>query len=134
MLVVLIARLVLPKEPTVSGSDVVNPNPPDSSVRITRFTLVTCYVAGILFPLVYLTSELYKRDRLLRFHSFQSIIFFVLWFLVRLASLLLTSALQIYRIVHIAFFFTLLFLMIATYLGKTIRLPLIGRLAEQQAG
>lgn len=134
MLVVLVARLVLPKERTVSGNDVANPNPPESAVRITRFTLVTCYVAGVMFPLVYLTSEPYKRDRLLRLHSFQSIFFFGLWILVRLVSLLSEPALQVYRVIHFVFLFTLLFLMIATYLGKTIKLPLIGRLAEQQAG
>ena len=134
MLLTLVDSLVYAKEQIVSGSDVANPNPPENAVRITRFRLATCYVAGILFPLAYLTSEPYKRDRLLRFHSFQSIMFFVILFLVRLASLLSPLALRIEKVIQLGFVLTWLVLMISVYSGKTIKLPFIGRWAERTAG
>lgn len=117
----------------MSDGDAVNPNPLERSANVSRFMLVCCYLAGVLFALVYLTSEPYKRDRLLRFHSFQSIMFFPLWFLVRLVSFLSPLALQVGRVVEFGFFLTWLFLMISAYRGKTVKLPLIGKLAEKKA-
>jgi hypothetical protein len=38
-----------------------------------------CYLAGILFPIVSPTTEPYKSNRFLRFHSWESIIAFLLF-------------------------------------------------------
>lgn len=96
--------------------------------------LVCCYLAGVLFPLIYLTSEPYKRDSVIRFHSFQSITLFVLLLAVKLISLLSPLALRVAGIIEFVLFLTWLVLVIATYRGKTIKLPLIGKIAEQKAG
>lgn len=117
----------------MSDGVVVNPNPLERTVNVSRFMLMCCYLAGIGFAVVYLTSEPYKRDRLIRFHSFQSIMFFPLWLLVHLVSLLSPLALQVGRIVEFVFFLTWLFLMISAYRGKTVKLPLIGKLAEARS-
>lgn len=38
-----------------------------------------CYLAGVLFPIIYLTVEPYKSNRFIRFHAFQSIEFTIAW-------------------------------------------------------
>jgi uncharacterized membrane protein len=119
----------------MSGNARINASTQPRNVTVNHpFTLMGCYVAGVLFPLIYLTSEPYKHDKAIRFHSFQSIIFFVLFFAVRLISSVSSPAGQVGRIVEIVFFLTWLVLMISTYRGKRIRLPLIGKIAEQKAG
>ena len=95
---------------------------------------VLCYLAGIFFPIIYLTSEPTKRDRLIRFHAFQSIMFVSLWILVRLVSFASPAARSIAGWIEIGFLATWLLLIVAAYRGKKIKLPLIGKLAEQMAG
>ena len=50
---------------------------------------VRCYLAGILFPIIFLTTAPYKSDRFIRFHSFQSIAFTLIWVAVIVSARLL---------------------------------------------
>jgi|SRR5215469_6898561 len=88
----------------MSANDV---NPLEATVHASRFTPVCCYLYGVLGAVAFLNSEPYKRDRSIRFHSCQSIMFFHvlravdMWILVRLISFLSPLALQVGRRVEI---------------------------------
>jgi uncharacterized membrane protein len=97
-----------------------------------------CYLAGILFPIIYLTTEPYRSNKFVRFHAFQSILFTV-------AAAVLTIATNSIR--HqmrsgstlldglcLLFFVTWFVLMFKAYRGQLFKLPLLGNLAEQWAG
>lgn len=98
-----------------------------------------CYAAGFITGIVFLVLEPYNRNRTIRFHAFQSIFFSVAWIVVRyaLGILLLTflhlfSFLFLLSLVSLGFFLVWLYVIISTFQGKTVVLPIIGPLAQQQ--
>ncbi len=96
-----------------------------------------CYLAGILFPIIYLTAEPYKTNRFIRFHAFQSIEFTMAW-----AALTITS--DSYRHMGsigsllsglwLLFFVMWFVLMFKAYRGQMFKLPMLGSLAARWAG
>jgi len=99
---------------------------------------VRCYLAGILFPIIFLTTAPYKTDRFIRFHSFQSVIFTMLWVAVTGAARLLRDQNAVVTSVlssaWIAFFITWILLMVKAYRGEIFKLPLVGLFASCWAG
>jgi uncharacterized membrane protein len=98
---------------------------------------VFCYLAGILFPIIFLTTAPYKTDRFIRFHSFQSIVFTLMWVAVMGALRLVeeqTAVATVLSIFWIVFFITWVLLMVKAYQGKVFKLPLVGLLASRWAG
>jgi uncharacterized membrane protein len=99
---------------------------------------VRCYLAGILFPMIYLTTAPYNTDRFIRFHSFQSIVFTSLWVAVMVSARVLRNSSGIVgtvlSVAWVAFFITWILLMIRAYQGRTLKLPLVGSLASRWAG
>jgi len=97
-----------------------------------------CYLAGILFPIIFLTTAPYKTDRFIRFHSFQSIVFTSLWVAVMVSARVLrnTSGIvgTVLSVAWAAFFITWILLMVRAYQGRTLKLPLVGSLASRWAG
>jgi uncharacterized membrane protein len=95
-----------------------------------------CYLSGILFPIIFLTTAPYKTNRFLRFHSFQSIVFTLAWVAVIYSPRALReqTATIPFSIVCIVFFFTWVLLMVKARQGKMFKLPLIGLLASRWAG
>ncbi|MDR3751122.1 MAG: hypothetical protein P4K94_06505 [Terracidiphilus sp.] len=95
----------------------------------------------IIPALVFLLIEPYKRSSFVRFHAWQSIFFFVGWavidILVRLIENLLPAAvfltLTLVQLVGLALFVVWIIVVINAANGKRIKLPIIGKLAEQQA-
>ena len=98
---------------------------------------VCCYLAGILFPIIFLTTAPYKSDRFIRFHSFQSIAFTLIWVAVINSTRLLRDQTGVVATVMagawVGFFITWILLMIKAYKGRTFKLPLIGSLAYRWA-
>jgi uncharacterized membrane protein len=97
-----------------------------------------CYLAGILFPIIYLTSEPYKSNAFLRFHSFQSILFTMCFaavtitndsvqFQMRGVNTLLSGT-------CLLFFAVWVVLMVKAYRGQSFKLPIVGGLAARWAG
>jgi len=92
-----------------------------------------CYLAGILFPIIYLTTAPYKTNRFIRFHAFQSIAFTIVY--AALIIVLNSLGRQSGRIgtllsgVWFVFFVTWIVLMFKAYQGEMFRLPLVGVLA-----
>lgn len=94
-----------------------------------------CYACGVLFPLVYLTCTRRARQNIvLRFHSFQCLLLFVLWtpFLIWTPHSVWLR--HLFSTVLLLCFAALLTAMIQAWRGKQILIPIIGLLAERLAG
>ena len=100
------------------------------------------FIPGVIFLLV----NPYNKDRFVRFHSFQSIFLWVAGFLIGVAFKLVGFVLLIIPVLgHLLVWLISIVLALAAVLiwvvlvikalqGETFRLPVIGDLAEQQAG
>ncbi len=105
-----------------------------------------CYLFGFITGILFLVLAPYNQDRNIRFHAFQSIFLSIGWiifsvvvgivglafrlipFLGFFVSALLQFALWIGGLV------VWLYMMFKTYNGEKIVLPVVGPLAEKQAG
>jgi len=94
-----------------------------------------CYIP--IIGLVFLLIEPYNRNKLIRFHAFQSLFLLgatiVLNIAVESISSIFWSFWGLYALVKLAFFFVWVFLIIKALKGEKIVLPVIGPLAEKQA-
>jgi uncharacterized membrane protein len=100
-------------------------------------------LAYLLIPaIVFLVVEPYNRNRFIRFHSFQaiflaiamtvlSICLGVLWHIPFLGWLVLVL---LWPLISLAELVLWLFLLYKAYQGQKFKLPVIGDMAEQQAG
>jgi uncharacterized membrane protein len=98
-----------------------------------------------VFPIniVFLAITPYNRNPIVRFHSFQSLFLDVaciaLWIALGIVWSIVVSVVGFWAIwplfwlVRLAVFGLWLYLVIQTYSGKTIVLPIIGPIAQQQA-
>ncbi len=105
------------------------------------------YLAGIITGILFLVIEPYRRDRVIRFHAFQSIYFNLAWIALwigwTIAGLVLgavTTGLSfilqapVDLLLMVGGFALWVFLMFTAHQGRITRLPLIGALAAKQAG
>lgn len=105
-----------------------------------------CYIFLLISGIVFLVIEPYNQDKFIRFHAFQSIFFFIAWVIVAVFSniigLLMTLVFpypfyivyQIFQaLLWLGFLFLWLLLMYKAFNEETYQLPLIGKLAMQQA-
>jgi uncharacterized membrane protein len=99
-----------------------------------------CYVLGLITGIVFLVFPRYNRNPIVRFHAFQSIFLHVgcivlaILLNIVLTILHLGSLDFLVSVMWLGFFILSIYLIIQTYQGKTIELPVIGPLARQQAG
>jgi uncharacterized membrane protein len=104
-----------------------------------------CYLFGLITGIIFLVLEPYNRDKLVRFHAFQSIfmtgavfvahiVLTILALLMATVTFLLSSLIaMLHLLVSLAFFLLWLYMMWKTYSGEKVVLPIIGPLAEKQA-
>jgi uncharacterized membrane protein len=98
-----------------------------------------CYVLGFITGIIFLAMAPYNQNRNIRFHAFQSIFFSVAAIVIRWGLAILFSAIGLFSLfgllilVSLAFFCVWLYLLIMAFQGKTVVLPVIGPLAQQQA-
>lgn len=104
-----------------------------------------CYLFGILTGVLFLVLEPYNRNRLVRFHAFQSIFTFVailaVWIAVSIVSAVLLAipflGFALSMVLHLAIglgaLFLWLMLMYKAYNNERWVLPVVGPLAEKQA-
>src|SRR5260370_4876738 len=96
-----------------------------------------CYVLGLITGIIFLVLTPYNRNPAIRFHAFQSIFLNVACVV---ASIILNTILGILHLweleplVSLAILAIFIFMVIMTYQGKKIVLPVIGPIAQQQAG
>ena len=98
-----------------------------------------CYVLGFITGIIFLAMAPYNQNRTIRFHAFQSIFFSVAAILIRWGLAILLGMIGFFTLfgvlmlVSLAFFCIWLYLVIMAFQGKTVVLPVIGPLAQQQA-
>jgi len=94
-----------------------------------------CYVLGLVTGIIFLVLEPYSKNKLIRFHAFQSIFMHVAVIIVWVAfrAVLPWSFFWLVSLIDLAFFVLWIFMILQTYQGKRISLPVIGDLAAKQA-
>jgi uncharacterized membrane protein len=105
-----------------------------------------CYLFGFITGILFLVLAPYNQNREIRFHAFQSIFLNIawvaLWIVVtiilipfRLIPFLgLFIAIVLQSVLGLGGFICWLYMMFKTYNGEKIVLPVIGPMAEKQAG
>jgi uncharacterized membrane protein len=105
-----------------------------------------CYLAGWITGVIFLVLAPYNQNRTIRFHAFQSIFLNVaiipIWIVLVIFSMILhfipvlgsIVSLLLSLVCGFGFFFLWLFLMYKAYNKEKFVLPIIGPLAEKQAG
>ena len=98
-----------------------------------------CYLVGLITGIIFLVLAPYNKNPVIRFHAFQSIFMNVAWIVISfglnivLGMMHLWSLFFLSSLVGFAFIILWVVMLIQTYQGKTIVLPLIGPIAQQQA-
>ena len=99
-----------------------------------------CYVLGLITGIIFLVLAPYNKNPVIRFHAFQSIFLNVALIVISIALSMVLGLMHLWgmfflgSLVQLAFFLLWIFMLIQTYQGKTIVLPVIGPIAQQQAG
>ena len=94
-----------------------------------------CYLLGFITGIIFLVLEPYNKNKLIRFHAFQSIFLnvAVIIFVWALRIIMPWSMWRLFTILDLAFFALWIYMLVQTYQGKKIVLPVIGDLAAKQA-
>jgi uncharacterized membrane protein len=100
-----------------------------------------CYVLGLISGILFLVIAPYNQNRVVRFHAFQSIFLCVAIIVVEIGLSIVMSILRVglalffvWPLVGLGIFILWIAMIVMTFQGKTIELPIIGQLARQQAG
>jgi uncharacterized membrane protein len=105
-----------------------------------------CYLFGFVTGIIFLVLAPYSQDKRVRFHAFQSIFFNVAVFVIHIGLMFITIMFHtvsfalgmlmstFHMLVSLGFLLIWLYLMWKSYEGKKVVLPIIGPLAEKQAG
>ena len=118
--------------------------PPLSAPGLARnVACALCYLLGFITGIIFLVLSPYNRDRLVRFHAFQSIFLsvalFVIDIILGIFSGILWAAhagplvLVLWRLYQLATILGWLYLMYSAYSNRKIVIPVVGPLAEKQA-
>lgn len=105
-----------------------------------------CYLAGVVTGVLFLVLAPYNQNRNIRFHAFQSIFFcvalFAIWIVFAIVAVTLHVVPVLGALISAMLSFVLwigslivwIYMMFKTYNGEKIVLPVIGAMAEKQAG
>jgi uncharacterized membrane protein len=105
-----------------------------------------CYLFGFITGILFLVLAPYNQDRTIRFHAFQSVFLNIAWVIVWIVVTIVTLAFRfipflglfISAVLHfcvgIGFLILWLYMMFKTYNGEKVVLPIIGPMADKQAG
>ena len=101
-----------------------------------------CYVVGLVTGIIFLVMAPYNQNKTVRFHAFQSIFLNVAWIAIWIVFNIVLGMMHLAGIfglfflsplIALAFFILWVYLLISTYQGKQVVLPIIGNIARQQA-
>ncbi len=88
-----------------------------------------CYLAGFITGIVFLVLE--KDNKFVRFHAMQSIIFFGGILVLQMALVFTIVLIILVPLLNILSLIMWIILMIKAYNGEMYKLPVIGKIAEQ---
>ena len=104
------------------------------------------YLLGFITGILFLVLAPYNQNRNVRFHAFQSIFLNIAWIVTWIAATIVSIVLHsipilgaiisilLHLCIGIGFFILWLYMMFKTYNGAKVVLPVIGPLADKQAG
>ena len=116
---------------------------PAASGLSTNAASALCYLLGLITGVLFLVIAPYNQNRTVRFHAFQAIFFHVGWIILwvgyTLVAMFLPWQLRLITsllglVIGLGGFVLWLLLMWKAYNNDRIVLPIVGQLAEQQAG
>jgi len=110
--------------------------PPVSASGLPENTAAAlCYLLGLVTGIIFLVLEPYSKNKLIRFHAFQSIFLHVAVIIIWIAfrAVLPWQMWYLAALINLAFIVLWIFMLLQTYQGKKIVLPVIGDLAAKQA-
>ena len=91
----------------------------------------------IIPAIVFLVMEPYNKNKFIRFHSFQSILFCVAWIVIAVALSIVPFMgilrLMLYPVLWLAFFILWIVMVLKAYQGQMFKAPVIGDFAAKQA-
>src|SRR4051794_33747386 len=102
-----------------------------------------CYLLGFITGIVFLVLAPYNQNRTIRFHAFQSIFMNLAAFVCSFALSIMFTMLHFFGaffglflgpVIWLAYMALWIYMMFQAYQGNTIVLPVIGPLAQKQAG
>ena len=107
--------------------------PPAAGGLADNVTGALCYAGLVITGILFLVLEPYSRNRAIRFHAFQAIFINIAWIVLSLVFGLIHMGFFLSPLISLAFIALWIYMIITTYQGKTVVLPVIGPLAQQQA-
>lgn len=131
---------------TQATQPVLSPSAPTNSGLASNLAGALAYVLGFISGVVFLVLEPYRRDRFVRFHAMQSILFSVacivfsiawsiVWgILFSFSDALVFVDLPLRLLISLGLFLLWLFVMFQAYGKREYHIPFIGALAEKHAG
>jgi uncharacterized membrane protein len=120
--------------------------PAASSGLASNAAAALAYVLGLITGIVFLVLEPYKRDRFVRFHAMQSILFCaaaivfsiawnIVWgILFSISGSLIFIDVPLRLAISLGLFLFWLFVMYQAYSQREYRIPIIGAIAAKQVG
>ncbi len=117
--------------------------PASSSGLQPNIAGLLCYLVGLITGILFLVLEPYSKDRFVRFHAFQSIFLHVAWIALWIVASILSSILPwglgfiaslLYLFLFLGGLAVWIFTMVKAYNNEKFKIPVIGDMAEQQAG
>jgi uncharacterized membrane protein len=113
---------------------------PSAGVLADNVVGALAYVT-IIPAIIFLVLEPFNRRRFVRFHAFQSLFFALAWFALSIGMNIVVHipifgwlTLLLWPIIGLAGFLIWVVLVLKAYQGQMFRLPILGDLAEKQAG
>jgi uncharacterized membrane protein len=95
-----------------------------------------CYILGLITGILFLVLAPYNKNPAIRFHAFQAIFLNVACIVVSIVLNMVLVMLHLWALtplVSLAILGLFIYMVVMAYQGKTIVLPVIGPLAQQQA-
>jgi uncharacterized membrane protein len=96
-----------------------------------------CYLLGLITGIIFLVLAPYNKNPVVRFHAFQSIFMNVACIAASIVLNMVFLMMHLWAftpLISLAFFVLWIYLLVMAYQGKKIVLPVIGPIAQQQAG
>lgn len=113
------------------------PLPPVSTAMPDNTAGALCYALLLITGVLFLVLEPYSKNRAVRFHAMQSILlnvaWIVIWFAFSITLGFVHLGVFLMPLVWLGFLVLWIYMIVTTYQGKTVVLPVIGQLAQQQA-
>lgn len=125
--------------PPGAATGTAGPNtlPPPAATGLTdNLAGALCYLGLLITGILFLVLEPYNKNRAIRFHAMQAIFLNIAWIVVWFVLNIVLVAIHLgalLTLVWLAFVALWVYMIVTTYQGKTVVLPVIGPLAQGQA-